>query len=316
MNKTKKMTQGAMLLAILGALVLIDRITAYWFTEFVVLVAPIIVIMYSGMYTVKDGGLLSVGIAILCFIIGNFNTVYLIYIPVGIITGLVYSFGLSKGLSKTKLLLLAIITYTLGEVVSSFIVYPVLGFPIAQQLTQINEMFDELKVVSGLDYAETFETIGLNFSSLISIIFVISILIVGAMEGVIIHLLSVFLLKRFKIKDIGRTNLLDIKPNPTLAYICFISLFSIFFEKYINNEALRYILIVVAMLGSIVLLFYGYIFLVIYGQLVLHKNIAPIVVLLAFIIPILLFALIVVGFLYAAGPFRSKIDEALGKKNE
>ncbi|MBQ1911247.1 MAG: hypothetical protein II174_06975, partial [Erysipelotrichaceae bacterium] len=64
MNQTKKMTQGAMMLAITGALILIDRMTAYWFTEFVVLIMPIVLIMYATMHTLKDGVLLSVGLLI------------------------------------------------------------------------------------------------------------------------------------------------------------------------------------------------------------------------------------------------------------
>ena len=68
MNKTKKLTQGAMMLAIMGALILIDRMTAYWFTEFVVLIAPIIIIMYSAMQSFKDGLLLSVGVVIISVI--------------------------------------------------------------------------------------------------------------------------------------------------------------------------------------------------------------------------------------------------------
>ena len=110
MNKTKKLTQGAMLLAILGALILIDRMTAYWFTEFVVLIAPIIIIIYIAMQSFKDGILLSVGVIIISFLLGNFQTTYLIYIPVGVITGLLYGFGVKKGLDKTTLLFIACVT--------------------------------------------------------------------------------------------------------------------------------------------------------------------------------------------------------------
>ncbi|MBQ1378885.1 MAG: hypothetical protein IIY76_02610, partial [Erysipelotrichaceae bacterium] len=118
MNQTKKMTQGAMMLAITGALILIDRMTAYWFTEFVVLIMPIVLIMYATMHTLKDGVLLSVGLLIISFLLGNFQLTYLIYVPVGIVTGLVYAWGIKRGLDKRRLVLSAIVTYVIGELIA------------------------------------------------------------------------------------------------------------------------------------------------------------------------------------------------------
>ena len=111
MNQTKKLTQGAMMLAIVGAMILIDRMSAYWFTEIVVLIVPIVVIMYGAMHTLKDGAMLSVGLLIISFLLGNFQFTYLIYVPVGIITGLFYVQGIHKNMDKRRLMLAAIITY-------------------------------------------------------------------------------------------------------------------------------------------------------------------------------------------------------------
>ena len=98
MNQTKKLTQGAMMLAIVGALILIDRMTAFWFTELIVLIMPIVVIMYATMHTFKDGVMLCVGLLIISFLLGNFNMTYLIYVPIGIVTGLSYAWGVRRGM--------------------------------------------------------------------------------------------------------------------------------------------------------------------------------------------------------------------------
>ena len=316
MNKTKKLTQGAMLMAIFGALVLIDRITAYWFTEFVVLVSPIVIIMYSAMYTLKDGVLLSVGIAVLSFILGNFNTVYLIYIPVGIVTGLAYSFTLTKTENKTTLLLVAIATYAISEIIVSYVVYPIIGIPISQQLSELSLMFDEVKNSSGIDYTKTFEMSGIDFSTLLILLFAISIVIVGIMEGFIIHVLVIFMMKRFRIKNIENTNIWNIKSNPVLAYICFGSLFLLFLNRYIDNQVYKYASVIISMLGTIVLLFYGYIYLVLYGKLVLKRNIGTIVILISLFVPAVIIGLTIVGFLYAAGPLRKQLEEKVKVINE
>lgn len=316
MNKTKKLTQGAMLMAIFGALVLIDRITAYWFTEFVVLVSPIVIIMYSAMYTLKDGILLSVGIAVLSFILGNFNTVYLIYIPVGIVTGLAYSFTLTKTENKTTLLLVAIATYAISEIIVSYVVYPIIGLPISQQLSELCLMFEEIKNSSGIDYTKTFEMAGIDFSTLLILLFAISIVIVGIMEGFIIHVLVIFMMKRFRIKNIENTNIWNIKSNPVLAYICFGSLFLLFLNRYIDNQVYKYASVIISMLGTIVLLFYGYIYLVLYGKLVLKRNIGTLVILISLFVPAVIIGLTIIGFLYAAGPLRKQLEEKVKIINE
>lgn len=313
MNKTKKLTQGAMMLAIMGALILIDRMTAYWFTEFVVLIAPIIIIMYSAMQTFKDGLLLSVGVVIISFLLGNFQMTYLIYIPVGVVTGLAYSFALKRGLDKSTLLFIACVTYVVGEVIASYVIYPLLGFPITQMIEELKVAMNQSSSLTGFDYASVFKTAGLNFDKLLVIIYLISTIIMGAMEGLLIHILTIFLLKRFKIKDLGRVNLWDLKPNKVVAYISFLSLFTFFLKDKITNETLYYVLFTIAIIGFVILLYYGYIFITLYGAIVLRKNIGAIFVVLAFIIPAILLALVIMGFLYATGPLRTYLE---GKVNQ
>ncbi|MBQ9425261.1 MAG: DUF2232 domain-containing protein [Erysipelotrichaceae bacterium] len=309
MNQTKKLTQGAMMLAIVGALILIDRMTAYWFTEIIVLMMPVVIIMYAAMHTFKDGVMLSVGLTIISFLLGNFRIIYLIYVPVGILTGLSYAWGIKRGMDKRRLLYTAIITYTIGELIATFIVYPLMGFPVSQMIEEYRLAMGQAGSFTGIDYTEIFSMAGIDFAKLIVVIYVMSTIVMGAMEGVLIHLLSVFLLKRFKIKDLGSTNIFDMRPSPKLAYTGLLMTSTLFFAKNINNEMFYYIAIVVGILGAMILMYYGYIFVILFGIIVLKRNIGGIFVLLCFIIPALMFTLIILGFLYGSGPLRSYIEQ-------
>lgn len=312
MNKTKKLTQGAMMLAILGALIVIDRLTAFWFSEFVVLVAPLIIIMYSAMQSFKDGLLLSIGIIIISFLLGNFQTMYLIYIPVGVVTGLVYSYLLLKGFDKNTLLFSAIVTYAIGEILASYVIYPLLGFPVASMIEELRLSLQGVSLM-GMDYTSIFTTAGFDFNKILVIMYLISTIIMGAMEGILIHLLSVFLLKRFKVMDLGRINIWEIKPNKVLSYVCFALMFVFFFQDKITNETLYYILITLAILGCVVLLYYGYLFICCYQAIVLKKNLGIFIVLLCVFVPVLLVALMILGFLYGAGPLRQYLEARVNK---
>ena len=314
MNQTKKLTQGAMMLAIVGALILIDRMTAFWFTELIVLIMPIVVIMYATMHTFKDGVMLCVGLLIISFLLGNFNMTYLIYVPIGIVTGLSYAWGVRRGMDKRRLLMTAIITYTIGELVTTYVIYPLIGFPVAQMLAQYREAIEKTGSITGMDYSSLFSMAGIDIAKLIVILYVVSTIIMGAMEGVLIHILSVFLLKRFKIRDLGNTNLLDIKPNPPLAYVALLMASVMYLVRFLSNETLYYIGITVSICGFIILLYYGYIFVVLYSILVLRKNIGGLIILLCFLVPGLMYLLMIAGFLYASGPLRAYLDNKIQVK--
>lgn len=312
MNKTKKLTQGAMLLAILGALILIDRMTTYMFTEFVVLCAPIIIIMYGAMQSFKDSVLLSVGVLIISFLLGNFQTLYLIFIPVGVVTGIAYTFGISKGLDKTTLAFISCITYIVGEIIASFIIYPILGFPISQMIDEFKVAINSSGSLLGVDYASVFKVAGFDFDKLLVIMYIIATVITGAMEGFLIHILTLFLLKRFKIKDLGRVNLWNYKPNKVVAYAAFLSTFTFFLKNMIKNETVYYVLFTLAILGAAILIYYGYIFLCLYGSLI-KRNIGVIVVIAALFIPVLLIALMIIGFLYGSGPLQNYLQRKVNE---
>ena len=314
MNQTKKITQGAMMLAIMGALIIIDRMTGYFFDYFVVLIVPIIIILYSCMNTLKDGVILSVGILIMAFLLGNFQFTYLIYVPVGIFTGLCYAYGVFKNKDKRTLMLIAIVTYVLGEVIATFIVYPLLGFPVSQMLAEYREALNQASGIAGMNYSEIFSMAGIDFVKMIGVIYVVSIIITGAMEGVLIHLLSLAFLKRFKIKDLGSTNIYEVKGNKILAYVSLIMTSMIFFIKNNDNEILYYVCTICSIFGGIVLFYYGYIFLILYGSMVLRRNVGALVVLVSVFIPQLAVVIMIVGFLYASGPLRTYLEKKVEER--
>ncbi|MBO7677922.1 MAG: DUF2232 domain-containing protein [Erysipelotrichaceae bacterium] len=308
MNQTKKITQGAMMLAIMGALIIIDRMTGYFFDYFIVLIVPMIIILYSSMNTLKDGMILSVGIMIIAFLLGNFQFTYLIYVPVGIFTGIAYAYGVSKNLDKRSLMIIAVVTYVIGEVVATFVVYPLLGFPVAEMLEQYRIALNEASGIAGINYSEIFSMAGFDFVKMIGIVYVISIILTGAMEGFLIHILSVAFLKRFKIKDLGRTNIWEVKENPPLAYISLLASSLIYVTRYTDNEVLYYVCTIASIFGTIVLFYYGYIFLILFGSMVLRRNIGAFAILIAFFIPSLIIVIIILGFLYASGPLRKYLE--------
>lgn len=296
-----------MLLAIFGALMLLDRQFSYFFDVYIVMIIPVVIIIYSAMYDIKDGGILSVCLLILTFIIGSGSFNYLCYVPLGIIVGLGYSYFLKRNVSKQVLLLASIVLYTIGEIIIAFIVMPIFGINLAEQVNQLKDVFISSSSTMGLDLSM------IDLSTILPLAIVFSTIFMGLIEGFLTHIVTLLLLKKFKIKDIDNRNLVPLEPSLTLTYICIVLVFlmmvsSRYLTTLINNETIKYILLSAGMIGFIILCYFGYIFSIIFLKIRYQKNMALLVILAVFLLfPFSLFVLMIIGFLYGSGPLKKYI---------
>ena len=296
-----------MLLAIIGALMLLDRQFSYFFDVYIVMIIPVVIIIYSAMHDIKDGAILSVCLLIITFIIGSSSFNYLCYVPLGIIVGLGYSFFLKKNYSKQVLLLASIVLYTIGEIIIAFIVMPIFGINLAEQVNQLKDVFISSSSTMGLDLSM------IDLSTILPLAIVFSTIFMGLIEGFLTHIVTLLLLKKFKIKDIDNRNLVPLEPSLTLTYICIVLVFlmmvsSRYLTTLINNETIKYILLSAGMIGFIILCYFGYIFSIIFLKIRYQKNMALLVILAVFLLfPFSLFVLMIIGFLYGSGPLKKYI---------
>lgn len=312
MNKTKKLTQGAMLLAIIGALMLIDRQLSYLFSVFIIMFVPVVIAIYSTMYEIKDGGILCVGLLALTLL---FSDLYgYVYMPISMLVGLGVSIAIKKNWDRRKIDLVAIIIYIIAELLVAFLIYPLLGTSVNSQLESLNTTYNEMLTMLGNTSATLDSLIG-NVSSFLLVIFVVSTIVMGALEGFMTGFITVVLLKRLKIKNIGVNSIMDLKMPIYMAYLLLFLTASYYIFRYIpnfyaNNETLSYVIMCVSSISSLVLVYYGYIFCVIYFSARWGKKSSLILFLLIFLLlPFSYIALLLVGFLYGSGPLRNYLEK-------
>lgn len=296
-----------MLLAIIGALMLLDRQFSYFFDVYIVMIIPVVIIIYSAMHDIKDGAILSVCLLIITFIIGSSSFNYLCYVPLGIIVGLGYSFFLKKNYSKQVLLLASIVLYTIGEIIVAFVLMPIFGIDLAAQINQLKDAFISSSSTLGMDLS----LIDLNV--ILPLAIVLSTIFMGILEGFLTHVVTLMLLKKFKLKDIDNKSIVPLEPGTKLTYICIILVFLMmlsnrYLTNFISSETIKYILLSAGMIGFMILCYFGYIYLIIYFRIRFQKNMALYVILGTFLFfPLSLFVLMIVGFLYGSGPLKKYI---------
>ena len=316
MNKTKKLTQGAMLVAIIGALMLIDRQLSFIFSTYILLIIPVVIAIYGVMYEIKDALVMCFALLVIGVLFGTLATY--IYMPISIIVGLLVSWGIKKGLDRRKINLLAAIAYVISEVLVAFIVFPLCGVSVSSQLASLQEGFNMVAKVYGV--AGSLDMMFASVSMLLTVVFVVATVITGVLEGYLTGLLTVLLLKKLKIKKIDLNSPLDIKMPVYLAYIlilfCVCGLFAYRIQGLEENyPALVYTLICVAIIASLILAYYGYLFIIIYTNIRTGKQNGLLVLLACVLLfPLSYVILIVVGFLYGAGPLRVYLEKLITQK--
>ena len=301
MKNTKEITTGAMLLAIYGAVLLIDRQLSFLLTEVLVLVGPVLIIVFGNMYNFKDGIIFSIALLLISMIVSPSVYSYF-YLILGSIIGNIYNFLLQKRINTKILLLIISGLFILADICYMFIISPML----------LNETFDQFivqagemtKYLLGSNLNLFLSLIGMTFDQFCQTISFTTIMVVGIAEGLIVHLLSLLLLKRFKINaNINGAQILDLKPVP--AYILFALSALQFALPYINNDMAVSICYSVSNISTFVLIYYGYIYCLIFLRVRYKKNYTFLLIIgILFLLPLSIFMLFFIGFLYGTGPLR------------
>lgn len=124
LNKTKKITTMAMLIAIVGASLILDKAFGFILADFCPVVIVSAIYSFSFKYGIRDCLILSLGIMIIGLLLGNI--VSCVYFPAGILVGLLLCLvpPTIEDDKKNKLMLLF---YFVAELIVSLLIYPLLN---------------------------------------------------------------------------------------------------------------------------------------------------------------------------------------------
>lgn len=299
-NTTKNITQGAMFLALFGAVLLINRGLSFLFDQYVALLAALVVIIYITRFGMKYGFMLSFGLMVLAFLFGG--TYVFLYTPLSIIAGLVYGYGVTHNFNTKKNLLVMIIVYVIGEFAITSLMMPLMGI---QDLDEFIVMTEEMMRTFGVSASSEL------IAKVTKLSYGLAIMLIGILEGVLIHLLTILMFKKFHIKELNNKSIFAMELKPIYAYLSLVMVLvlAVAFKLDINDNLL-FIIMSVAFIMCLLVIVQGYIFLMLYGMIVLRKNIGLyLAIFIVLLFPFAFIALFVLGFLYSVGPLKQYLYE-------
>lgn len=185
-NDTKKITEGAMMVAIVGLLLFINRQFAGMIEYMMEWVLTFPILIYAAKYGVKQGLVPSVCMLLLSFMLGTPTTIF--YMFCCVVTGLVYGGGIRKEWKNGTLLVLTFL-FTLFSYIITFLLFSAFFGYDASEDAQLAEMLlSILHVNTGISLAKT-----------VMVITILSTLLMSVLQTMVIHMLANMMLSRLKI---------------------------------------------------------------------------------------------------------------------
>ena len=308
-TKTQELTYGAMIVAIFGVLLLINRQTGGFLEGIFMFIFPIPMVAFSAKYGWKDSPPVFVCTVLLSFLFGTFTAIF--YAIAESFIGMVYGSCIKAERDMNRTLVLVVALSAVAELLCSVALASLFGIDINQDIMAMQEGMNQAFEQAGMDTAT-----GILSYDYLRRMYVISMGFMGAMQGLIVYYLSLVILRklRYPIK----------KPQPLTQYYPskisgFIAAFLVFvyiysFAKPFANPTVQDIAQSAGICGVIYLIFFGYIALLMVCRVYLRLPRAVGFILSLLITFTISYIPIVAGYIYISGNLHYAIDDRLANE--
>ncbi len=315
-NKTLKITYGAMLIAVFGVIMLINRQIGGLMDGVLLFVLPIPMVAYAVKYGGKSSVAVFVCMAALAFFLGTFTTIF-----VGVsaaLIGMVYGTCLYHKKNMTKTLLLIMALSVVVELVNIVIIAGIAGIGLDQSITELQTMMNQVMSqmeATGMAMDETskqtmdlmMETDHLRRMAMVVVAFS------GALEGFIIYGLSLVVLKKLRISVPKLTPVSEFYPPRWSGFVAFAAyfLYSYSMGNPFSVELANHAAQIVGMCGMLYLLVFGVIAGMGLIQKYVTKNKAAVIILPLLGVLFLPLFVIVLSVLYISGTLHDQLNDRI-----
>lgn len=302
MNRNvRRITDGAMMAAIVGVMLVIDRQTGGLLESVLLFAFPLPMVFFAAKYGWKQSLAELAAITFLSFIISTPQTMF--YVFTEMIIGLIYGAGIHDQKPSGRLVLITILLSVFVNLVTTIIAAEFFGYDIAEEINLYMQSISQLQQEAG---------ISLPFSDVRSFlmnVLVVSTVLMGVMQGIVTHLLSRLMLKRLRIYMEPLKPLIEYFPPKWSGYlgIVCVVMYSVSVYRPLDNTVLNNIMQSVGISGMMYLAFFGYIALTFVMRYLGHLSkgisvLVSVILLFMFSLPMAVF-----GFLYITTDYHDRI---------
>lgn len=252
--KSLKLTTGAMVTAIFGVMLLLNRQTGSLFQEVFLFLYPIPMVAYAARYGLKSGIPALIAMSLLSVLLGNVASVF--YAVTQAFIGLVFGGCLYHKVDMTKILFAVMILSSAVNVVDIAVLGAVTGFDLNREVEEMQKMMNPIFEQSGMVVPETMMAAGY-----LKQIFVVSMIVLGSLQGFLVYEVSLLILRRLRFPVQKPKALLFYVPPKWTGYGAMLSLFcySTGMTQPFENDGLQNAMLTIGTFGYIYLICFGFI---------------------------------------------------------
>lgn len=285
-NNVRRITDGAMIVAIMGLLTVIDGQSGMILDGLLFWFIPIPIVLYTVKYNLSDGIIVAISTTLLSFIISLPHLAVLM--GFSSIIGLAYGYGINKRKSMTVTLGLTFVATLTYYLLSMIIFAKFFGYDAVAETQQLIRFFEEM--LSGLSK----EVSVINFLRWTNPFFAMIILfvpflpiVISFLQTIATHLVSVILLKRLNLAEIHIKPIIFMKLSRPFSIVALITLILTYMYFLIGLEGLDTVIIIVQFMAQLTFIVMGAILMLTYVSFKNKPIFAPLVGIFVIVLPLL-----------------------------
>ena len=310
-TKTQELTFGAMIVAVFGVLLLLNRQTGGMFEGFFMFIFPIPMVAFSAKYGWKDSLPVFVCTILISFLFGTFTGMFY---AVGMsFVGMVYGSCIKSRRDMNRTLILVMILSAAIELLCTVALATFAGFDLNADIMAMQETMNTMLAQAGVDTSTSI----LSYDYLRRM-YIISTGFVGAMEGLIVYYLSYAILRKLHYPIRRPQPLTSYYPSRTSGVIALALVFVYAYTvaRPFSNSAAQNILQSAGMCGVIYLIFFGYIALLMICRVYLHLPRILGMIISLFLTMSISYIPILVGYLYISGNLHRALEDRMSEMTQ
>lgn len=211
-SNTQKLTFGAMLIAVFGVLLLLNRQTGGLFEELFVYIFPLPMTAYSAKYGLKSGIPVFIGMSLITIFCGSFTAVF--YATTAALLGLAFGGCLYHRADSTHTLILVMVLSAVFNVLSTVVLASLFGYDLNREIAEMQRMMSETMQKAGVVMPENVFT-----RDYLKRLMIISMVFMGLIQGFLIFEISLLVLKRLRFPVQRPKPLRDYRPPKWSGYL-------------------------------------------------------------------------------------------------
>lgn len=286
-SNVRKITDGAMIVAIMGLLTVIDGQSGMLLDGLLFWFIPIPIIIYVVKYNVSDGLVIAVSITLLTFIISLPHLAILM--GFSSLIGLAYGYGINKKLSVSKTLGLTFTATLIYYLLSMVVFAKFFGYDPVAETQEIIGFFTQLlnNISNSSIDAVTFLRWTNPFFAMLILFVPFLPIVISVLQTLETHLFSALLLNRLKLAEIKMKPFFAVKIKKSAGILALVTLIITYLYFIIGLKGFDTVIMILQFMAQLLFIIMGAILMLTYVSLEQKPLLSLFVGLLVLVMPLI-----------------------------